>query len=511
MKSAIPSNHLLYAVESERLMLQSHSITLPHREKTIPGPEDRTSTEILRRSHPCLLEECVPVAIQGDGNSLFRAISRGLYGDEDSHLLIRLLTALEIAEHHPYYNTDIKDCLNLLGDAKDIAHASYLDLVQHVCTPGEHMGLLHIFGTSAALCMPIHSYCPPATCRPWFMSRPLSRRVLGRGVKPADPEVTVMWTNTVVPSRMSEFRPNHFVVMRPVSSPKPHRVDLTQEDDLKSSSPLLQHKPVQHRMDMTEEDDLKSSFPLLQHKPEQVDSGTCHEGSLLGNSPSCVSDNVKPSPSVCGRDSDYGGDFGDVDNGYDIERYSGGDDADDMFAPSDVLRAVGGTPLPTDKTMSIRDMIPLLIDTTTLPLAQIPSGVKENVYFLIDNTRNVDRRKENKKCEFWDDCGAWEPNGSSPKSYYNSHNLKNIFLRNGQYCVACQVTKKTTYVPLEPQPSPDKILEVYRYYTALRACPSYRRRITWIINGMDEVPHVACVEYTGSFPGANPHGVRISS
>lgn len=149
--------------------------------------------------------------------------------------------------------------------------------------------------------------------------------------------------------------------------------------------------------------------------------------------------------------------------------------------------------------MNIRDILELLVNCEN-PHPAIPAGTKENVYFLIDNTRNVERKKNKKSAEFHDDCGAWERSGSSPKSYYTCVDLKNIFLRKGAYCRPRQVKGKMTYEPMVPQPDPDTIMEVHRYYTTLKGAPGYKRRITWIGSEADCLPLVACVEYTGTAP-----------
>ena len=37
----------------------------------------------------------------------------------------------------------------------------------------------------------------------------------------------------------------------------------------------------------------------------------------------------------------------------------------------------------------------------------IPQGVKENTYFLVENHENIEKRRQGKKSNFEDDCGAW--------------------------------------------------------------------------------------------------------
>ena len=192
MKANIPGNHFRESARSEQLKLQTYHIKLSEKIKYIMGSQDRASTTILQHCHPCILEGLTLLEICGDENCLFRSISHGVYGSEDHHLVISLLTAIEMASNHPFYDVNVKECLDMLGEGKNMAHDSYFDSMSSVYTPGDYMGLLHIFGISAALNMPILSYCPPTTSRSWFMSGPLNCRVLGRGVKVGDPEVSVM-------------------------------------------------------------------------------------------------------------------------------------------------------------------------------------------------------------------------------------------------------------------------------------------------------------------------------
>ena len=63
-------------------------------------------------------------------------------------------------------------------------------------------------------------------------------------------------------------------------------------------------------------------------------------------------------------------------------------------------------------------------------------------------------------------------------------------------------------MPLTPQPDVSCILPVRRYYTSLKACPTYKRRVTWIDSEL--TPPVAVFEYIGSFPGQMPHDNTIA-
>ena len=69
-------------------------------------------------------------------------------------------------------------------------------------------------------------------------------------------------------------------------------------------------------------------------------------------------------------------------------------------------------------------------------LFTIPPGKEENVYFILNNERNTERKKQSKHSEFSDDCGAWSQGTSSKSLYevkYNGDFRKN-FVKNSSLC-----------------------------------------------------------------------------
>ena len=88
------SAELTIAVGKENLLLQTYDIFLPppHQRAAwlVPGNRDIVGSRILQTFYPSLVQHAVPLAVQGDGNCLFRAVSRLLYGKENMHKLLRL-------------------------------------------------------------------------------------------------------------------------------------------------------------------------------------------------------------------------------------------------------------------------------------------------------------------------------------------------------------------------------------------------------------------------------------
>lgn len=57
---------------------------------------DPIASELLKATDYNSRNDFIPVCINGDGNCLYRAISKALYGVEDLHLEIRLRTLMEM-------------------------------------------------------------------------------------------------------------------------------------------------------------------------------------------------------------------------------------------------------------------------------------------------------------------------------------------------------------------------------------------------------------------------------
>ena len=162
--------------------------------------------------------------------------------------------------------------------------------------------------------------------------------------------------------------------------------------------------------------------------------------------------------------------------------------------------------LSTDKTLDLlRFGKPIL--------EKVPLGPKDNMFFIIDNSSNSEKRRQNKQSNFLDDCGAWKSGGPTTKFIYHvdqSGKRTKIHLKEGKYCVERRIEKKNVYVPLDIQPKDSELLVLHRQYMTLKAPQQYQRRITWISsfpeNEIQRVQEVALYEYRGTFPGGQPHG-----
>lgn len=154
-----------------------------------------------------MLETTTPLEVIGDGNCMFRAVSLGLYGNQDHHLQLRLRTALVIALYPEYYDSSREDHQDVVKDNR-LIHDPYPKLLSTVATPRSYSETLVIYALSAALSTAIETCCPP-TRNAEFLSQPYSRKVCGRGVRrPHEPAVIVVWSSSTLPQRAKDFRPD---------------------------------------------------------------------------------------------------------------------------------------------------------------------------------------------------------------------------------------------------------------------------------------------------------------
>ena len=136
----------------------------------------------------------------------------------------------------------------------------------------------------------------------------------------------------------------------------------------------------------------------------------------------------------------------------------------------------------------------------------VPSGHKENVFCLVNNTANVERHSRGQRRAFDDDCGAWNSAGGRLNSFpylcTGDGAPRRVFLNGGRYCFECRAGGKRTYMPFDPQPVADTVTTLTRYYGTLNADATFKKRVTWDAAS----PNIAVVEYQGSQPPPCRHG-----
>jgi hypothetical protein len=166
--------------------------------------------------------------------------------------------------------------------------------------------------------------------------------------------------------------------------------------------------------------------------------------------------------------------------------------------------APGGIPLPKsnkglDSFMDSATLFSILTSVDQTIEESVPEGVKSDVYFLVDNKKNVDRRSKGLASRFMDDSGPW----NGPQSTSNV----TTFLRTPDGKFTRVLKKGDNYwlyyksVRLNPQPEPETLIRLHRNYNKHMVDPTYERRITWLSSDGEDLQPVACYEYKGLYPG----------
>ena len=163
--------------------------------------------------------------------------------------------------------------------------------------------------------------------------------------------------------------------------------------------------------------------------------------------------------------------------------------AEDFISGNGVgARAVGGHGMTSKKFLSANDIFLLLNNRDDKPKVElIPNEIKENVYFLVSEKRNMMRSEIGQTKQYPDDCGAWN-DGRTVNSYFikgDNNGMKSITMKNGAFCT-------------------EKRSEVYtlsRYYIELIRCNTYKRRISRLIRpNCNQSDDISVIEYTGEYP-----------
>jgi len=154
-------------------------------------------------------------------------VSLAIFGSETLHTYVRLLTAVEIIEHAPLYDTSSADFVVKDARIETSSFAVILDLVLH---DGKYVEMVHLFAISAAVDSVIQSFVPQSVSV-GLLDSPLTCLVVGRGVRTRAPQFTLMWSSMSMPARPAEaIDINHFALLalRPTTT---DHVNLADGDD----------------------------------------------------------------------------------------------------------------------------------------------------------------------------------------------------------------------------------------------------------------------------------------
>ncbi|GFO20605.1 cathepsin d [Plakobranchus ocellatus] len=141
---------------------------------------DDISVSILKGYHPVILESHVPIEVCGDGNCLFRAVSKALRNTEEYYMQIHLLTTLEFILNRSHYDYEHEAFVDHFNDDR-LVFDRFDTVLKDIATYFSYCGMKALSDISSALSVPIQSYCPP-TQDAYFLSEPLARGARGRGL-----------------------------------------------------------------------------------------------------------------------------------------------------------------------------------------------------------------------------------------------------------------------------------------------------------------------------------------
>jgi len=430
--------------------------------------EDETSKQILSYYQPSLLPQLSPRATNGDGNCCYRAVSLALYGVQEHHRHVRLLTAVEMLQHPDFYDVSRR---SYSGQLEAIYAGPYDDMITAVTTLGGYAELMHLYGVSAAFRVAISSFMPPVGLTP----SPYSRTIVGRSVRSAAaPVFTLMWT-MLTWNKLEQFMPNHFVLLLPRSDTSPQTNSITDDENENAEVQVHTDVGVEHVDDY---------------------SAVAVEGDVNDAEDLVADVKVTSAPDSSGSD-DAGSDSESVATvEYDVELTD--------------VPAEGMQRLPDDTWLSTETVYHLLRSASSDMIHKaVPRGHKAFCYCVVDNQSNVDRRSRGQRRVFDDDCGAWNTDRGRmcvfPYIMSDDGAMRRVFLRDGKYCVERKCNGRRKYDPFDPQPDPSIVVRITRYYGICNADPAFKKRVTWFEDASGP-SSVAVVEYHGAQPPAAVHG-----
>ena len=149
--------------------------------------------------------------------------------------------------------------------------------------------------------------------------------------------------------------------------------------------------------------------------------------------------------------------------------------------------------------MSLEQQIDILQDhNKCTKVSDIPKGVKENVFFVLNDEYNAKRRADGNNSSYPEDCGAWMQGKNITKpEYFLKKQLGNQDIRREKSGLYFRLLKGKK-VSLSPQPTEEQILLVKRKYSTLAREEKYSKRVTWFEN--QPFLETSFVQYIGTYP-----------
>ena len=461
------------------------------------------------------LQGTAPIAVSGDGNCLFNSLSMAIFGNQTHATELRVRTSIELCLNQEYYKRENAD--NRFDD-----FAPTLEEAVSKCPKnGEWACIWDMHAASTVIGAPIISVYPVVNGPTDETIRVLNRTLNPRESKNRQNPVTIMWSGPQHnPDRL--WTANHFVPLLKWDSDSNHEnaydPNVYSLADLDDFPPLSRStlSPPQIRVKKGRTKAMKMAPPNNDHTYIKQENPQIDHIDLVGSpsvdidlsppgSPSvdldpsprgCPSVDLGLSPSRCDQSvnsqNENTTEMNDSQSELDITEISV---SHPYQNPSE--NGLDGKFLRSDSQLD-------MIKEANTDLMSIPKGIKENVFFLLNDDKNIARRNSGRYSDYPDDCGAWDSGKSVTKHDY--------FLQSPTGYQFIKRRKDGTYFKLEkkkeidlcPQPCEDQIIKMTRQYSVLKRDPKYKRRITWFRS--TPPIKIAFVEYVGSYPPNIPHG-----
>lgn len=152
--------------------------------------------------------------------------------------------------------------------------------------------------------------------------------------------------------------------------------------------------------------------------------------------------------------------------------------------------------------LGVNSLVNVLKNCTFLSAhPSIPKGIKNDVYFVVQNLMNVQTDVHNMKNAFSDDCGVWESPKGQPKTYFiksETGESESVCLRKNQFQYPVKRRGIVKYETLESQSVSSMVVKICCYYVSLRADSTYKKRVSWLEN--QSFKNIFVVEYLGKYP-----------
>ena len=338
-------------------------------------------------------QDLQPVLSTCDGNCLFNALSIALCGTEYLSAEIKVRTCIEMASARNYY-------VNQQFSKEFLLCSPTFDEATVVCAKKNgFQSAWAIQAASDALCRDISVIYPKVNGLNDHQAKLLKRIHSTKHKSACKEPLKLMWTK-IGPQIGKLWIPNHFVPLVSVQLNPDELLNRNVNEKMSTPSRCMNTS----RLECLEMD---VDASCIKNTDLSLES-ECEERSELESLPSRnyasdeEVDNLVPNDTEARWHTDEI--FTHELPSSEIDKNETDNSGSDTSKGTEHNKM---HPLPGRRYMEPLDIINIL--QSEIPAEEkIPLGVKENVFIVLNNSKNMDRMKCNKPPQYWDDCGAWD-------------------------------------------------------------------------------------------------------